>query len=134
MLQLGQKLIDDGVWKTYSGARIKIGRAGSTEWLREQENLERPYKKKIEKGTLSAVVKRDLNVRNLARTILLDWDGVLGEDEKPVSYTEELGFQLLSENPEFLEFVMDVALDNDNFKSEQENKIAKKSAKLSSGS
>ena len=134
MLQLGQKLIDDGVWKTYSGARIKIGRAGSTEWLREQENLERPYKKKIEKGTLSAVVKRDLNVRNLARTILLDWDGVLGEGEKPVSYTEELGFQLLSENPEFLEFVMDVALDNDNFKSEQENKIAKKSAKLSSGS
>ena len=134
MLQLGQKLIDDGVWKTYSGARLKIGRAGSTEWLREQENLERPYKKKIEKGTLSAVVKRDLNIRNLARTILLDWDGVLGEDDKPVSYTEELGFQLLSENPELLEFVMDVALDNDNFKSEQENKIAKKSAKLSSGS
>jgi hypothetical protein len=70
----------------------------------------------------------------LARTILLDWDGVLGEDDKPVAYTEELGFQLLSENPEFLEFVMDVALDNDNFKNEQEKKIAKKSAKLSSGS
>ena len=134
MLQLGQKLIDDGVWKTYSGARLKIGRAGSTEWLREQENLERPYKKKIEKGTLSAVVKRDLNIRNLARTILLDWDGVLGEDDKPVSYTEELGFQLLSENPELLEFVMDVALDNDNFKHEQETKTAKKSLKQSSGS
>jgi hypothetical protein len=134
MLQLGQKLIDDGVWRTYNGVRVKIGRAGTTEWLREQENLERPYRKKIEKGTLSAVIKRDLYMRNLARTILLDWDGVLGEDGKPVAYTEELAFQLLSEQPEFLDFVGEVALEIDNFKNEQEKKTVKKSAKLSSGS
>ena len=133
MYQIGKKLIDDGVWKNYSGASLKIGRAGSTEWLRAQEDLERPYKKKLEKGTLSVTIKRDLNLRALARAILLDWKGVVDMDGKAVAYTEDLGVQALKDDPELLEFVMDVALDNDNFRQEQEAKIAKKSAKLSSG-
>ena len=133
MYKLGKKLIDDGVWVSYSGVKLKIGRAGSTEWLKAQEDLERPFKKKIEKGTLSATVKRDLNVRNLARTILLDWDGVIDENDKPVAYNEEIGTQALLDDPDLLEFVMDTALDNDNFRTEQVDKTAKKSLASSTG-
>jgi hypothetical protein len=130
---IGKKLTDDGVWLVYSGAKLKIGRAGSTEWLKAQEDLERPFKKRIEKGTLSATIKRDINIRNVARTILLDWDGVQDEDGKKVAYTEEIGFTALQDDPDLLEFVLDSALDNDNFRVKENEKVAKKSQNLSSG-
>ena len=127
MYTLGKKINDEGVWKDYSGARLKIGRAGSVEFLKAQEALERPYRKKIDRGTLSATVKRDINIRALARAILLDWDGVQDGEGNQVAYVEDIGVEALLNDPDLLEFVMDIAMDNANFAVEQEQAIVKKS-------
>lgn len=129
MYTLGKKVNDDGVWKDFSGARLLIGRAGNVDFLKAQDSFERPYKKKIDKGTLSIAIKRDINLKALARAILLDWEGVVGEDGKPVPYSEELGATALADDPDLLEFVTDVALDNENFAVETVESIAKKSMK-----
>ena len=131
MLEIGKKRYnDDGEWFDFTDnnetARLKIGRAGSVEFLKAQEALERPYRKKIDRGTLGAATKRELNLRALARAILMDWDGV-SADGAAIPYSEEMGVTALSTNPNLLEFVMDTALDNDNFQTEREQKIAKKS-------
>ena len=126
-LEIGKpKFADDGIWCDFGGSRLKIGRAGSVEFLKAQEALERPHRKKLDRGTLGAVKKRELNLRALARAILLDWDGV-ELDGAAVPYSEEMGVKLLGNDPDTLEFVMDTALDNDNFQTEREQKIAKKS-------
>ena len=126
-LEIGKKKFsDDGIWCDFGGSRLKIGRAGSVEFLKAQEALERPHRKKLDRGTLGAVKKRELNLRALARAILLDWDGV-ELDGAAVPYSEEMGVKLLGNDPDTLEFVMDTALDNDNFQTEREQKIAKKS-------
>ena len=127
MYTLGKKINDEGVWKDYSGARLKIGRAGSVEFLKAQEALERPYRKKIDRGTLSATVKRDINIRALARAILLDWDGVQDGEGNQVAYVEDIGVEALLNDPDLLEFIMDIAMDNANFAVEQEQSIVKKS-------
>ena len=126
MYKIGKKLTDDGIWKDYCGAKLKIGRAGSTEFLKAQEAAERPYRKKIDKGTLSSTIKREINLKALAESILLDWKDVADEDGKAVKYTTELGFEALEADGELLEFVMDIALENDNFRNEQIEKDAKK--------
>ena len=131
--QLGKKVTDEGVWKEYSGAELKIARAGSVEFMRAKEKLERPYRKKIEKGALSIDVSRELNLKALAQTILVDWKGVEDEDGKAVPYSEEIGIQAMSDDPDMLEFVMDVALDNENFSIAREKTLAKKSSKPSGG-
>jgi len=131
--QLGQKVSDEGIWKDFSGARLKIGRAGSVEFLRAVESLEKPYRKKIARDSLSVTVKRDLNLRALARAVLLDWDGVLDSEGKTIAYTEDLGTSALGNDPDLLEFVMDISLDNENFAIERVTDIAKKSSKRSTG-
>lgn len=131
--QLGKKVNDEGIWENYSGARLKIARAGSVEFLKAQEELEKPYRKKIDKGTLGAKAKRDLNLRGLARAILVDWDGVEDEEGNAVAYTEDLGVSALRDDPDLLEFVTEIALDNENYAVEKVAEIAKKSSKRSTG-
>lgn len=131
--QLGKKVTDEGIWKEFDGAKFKIARAGSVEYMRAKEKLERPYRKKIEKGTLSVDVSRDINLKALAQTILIGWDGVNDEAGEAIPYDEELGVQALTDDPDLLEFVMDVSLDNENFAIERKKAIAKKSSKPSAG-
>jgi len=133
MYQIGKKLVDDGIWREYSGARLKIGRAGSVLFIKAQDKLERPYRKKIERGTLPAATKRDINVTALSEAILLDWEGVADATGSEVDYTPELGKEALLNDPDLLEFVMDTALDNSNFAIEEENAIAKKSQSSKAG-
>ena len=117
---------DDGIWVEYEGVRLKIGRAQSVEFLTATDNLERPHKRKIDKGTLSAKVKRDLNIRAIARAILMDWDGAVA-DGKPIAYSEEAGVTALKNMPDLLEFVIDTSIENSNFQNEVEENIVKKS-------
>jgi hypothetical protein len=58
---------------------------------------------------------------------------VVGEDGKKIAYNEEIGVQALLDDPDMLELVMDTALDNENFRTEQVEKTAKKSPVSSAG-
>lgn len=127
MYQIGKKFEDDGIWADYEGSSLKIGRAGSDAHLKAQEENETPYRKKIDRGTLKASVRRKLNLMTLSQSILQDWKGVAGEDGKEVAYTPELGFEALSNDPDLLEFVVDTATENENYAVERVAKIAKKS-------
>ena len=128
-LDIGKKKYsDDSIWVEYEGVRLKIGRAQSTDFLSATESLERPHKRKIDKGTLSAKIRRDLNIRAIARAVLTDWDGVT-DDGVAVPYSEELGCKALSYDPDLLEFIIDTSIENSNFAVEVEEKIVKKSVK-----
>ena len=122
MLDIGKKKYsDDGVWKEYEGARLKIGRTASSDYMSATEALDRPYKRQIDKGTLSAKKRRDLNIRAIARAVLVDWDGV-GEAGEALPYSEELGVKALSNDPDLLEFVIDISIENSNYVARAEKK------------
>lgn len=130
---IGKKLRDDGIWRDFNGAQLLIGRAGSTDFLQCKDELERPYRKRIDRGTLSASKQRELNTKAIAKSILLDWKNVEDESGNAVPYDDDIGYTALSNDPDLLEFVIDVSVDNDNYALAQETKTAKKSQPPKSG-
>jgi hypothetical protein len=48
-------------------------------------------------------IQEALDIRLLAETVLVDWDGIDGDDGEPLEYSEELAEQLLSD-PEMAVF------------------------------
>ena len=133
MYIIGKKLTDEGKWFEYKGAKLLIGRAGSNEFLQALEHFEKPFKKKIARDALGKLKSREINVRALARAVLLGWENVADQEGNEVPYSEDLGYEALRADPDMLEFVMDMALDNENFAAAEEAEVAKKSSKAKSG-
>jgi len=126
LYELGKKVTDEGVWRTYNGgAQFKIGRAGTAEWANVVNRLERPYQRKIKRGTMDARDTQRINYEAISRVLLLDWKGV-GKDGVAVEYTPTEGFDQLINDPELAEFILNEALDIDSFAVKNEDNIAKK--------
>ena len=137
MLKIGKKYRDDGVWVTYTtddgSAELLIARAGNDDFLRAQEQLERPYRKKIARDALSAVTRREISIRAVAEAILLDWRGIAYGDDNEQPYSPEIGYSALLDDPDMLEFVIETSINNDNYLLQREDAISKKSTKPSNG-
>lgn len=84
----------NGVWFPYEGnVRFKVARAGNAHNLAFRAAKVRELGAKID----DEEVVRRLDVEATAKTILMDWDGVDGEDGKPIPYTYEKGIEFLSD-------------------------------------
>lgn len=129
-----KKVNDDFTKSTYTSNGeemvLHIRRSGSPDWLKAQEKLERPHRKAINRDKLPTKTRREINLRALAQTVLVGWEGVVDEDGNDVKYGEEIGFLALKNDPELLEHVIDFSGDIDNFRTEAVKREAKKSLKL----
>lgn len=130
-MQLGKKILDDAQETKYTNAlnetcTLFIARAGSTEYLKVAQKVERPFKKLIEKDRISIEKRRELNIRILAESILKGWKDVVDSEGNEIEYTVDLGIDALNNDSDMMEFIMDYAIDSNNFIN-QEVEIAKKS-------
>ena len=58
----------------------------------------------------------------MAKLVLLDWRNILGEDGKPIDYTEEKAYSILND-PEYHlvhSFVFGVAIDESEYRREEQ--------------
>lgn len=125
-LVIGHKIKDDGVWKKFGDAEIKIARAGSNEHLRISEDIHKPYKKQIDRGTLPRVTQRALLLETVARALILDWKNVADPEGNEVPYSVEAAMQALEFVPDLADFVVDTASDVATFYDDEVKKTAKK--------
>ena len=116
----------EGVWEEFEGSEFLIAYAQNPTFLREKERLERPFKRQIERNKLSGEEHKRILCKALAAGVLLDWRGVT-DGTKEIEYDQEIAAQELQDNPEFLDFVVNVSADVANYKREEVERKAKKS-------
>jgi hypothetical protein len=117
---------EDGDWFDYEGAEFLIAYANNPKYIAARKRLERPFKRAIERGTISEEDQRRITCEALAEGVLLNWKNV-GDGKSPIEYTKEVAAEALRLNPDFLTFVVEVAADIANYKKEAVTETATKS-------
>lgn len=110
--------IEQGTWVDYEGSKLKIAYAASPNFMRIRQKLEQPHRRKIESGTMDPVEHKTLITRAMSKGLLLDWKGVLDAKGQPAPFSQELAYQAMSYDEDLREFVMEVAVNLQNFKSQ----------------
>ena len=111
---------EEGAWEEYAeGIRFRIARATNKNYTRA---LTKAYEKNRRildgKGDASETMSEEIMVGVMARTLLLDWEGVVFKKE-PLPYSLENARMMLGMK-DFRRWVMDKANDFDRFKVAQE--------------
>ena len=110
------KTVDTGIWMDFQGSSFLIAHISNMRFQRSLARLQQPHRRKINEGTLDPRVNKDLLCKAMSEGILLDWRNVGGQGAKDVPYTQAAAYTALSKNPEFRDFVSDVATSLANYR------------------
>ena len=129
----GQDLtkVNEGVWFDSSmipGLSMKIAKVGNTEYEKLLRKLYKPYRKTLQKGKdLDTAITDKIMAEVIAKTIVLDWKGMPGENESEVPFSVE-ECQSLVLDPELREFkeeILEFADDSARFELEMDEETEK---------
>lgn len=121
-----KKLEDEGVWIDIGdGAKLKIARAGNKQANAVSKQLAKPYMAQIQYGKLSDEVATQIAVEVMAKAILLDWKGIQ-YDGQEMPYNTDNAIKILTELPDFRDYVSQVANERKTFQREIDEAITKK--------
>lgn len=121
-----KKLEDEGVWIDIGdGAKLKIARAGNKQANAVSKQLAKPYMAQIQYGKLSDEVATQIAVEVMAKAILLDWKGIQ-YDGQEMPYSIDNAIKILTELPDFRDYVSQVANERKTFQREIDEAITKK--------
>jgi len=117
----------EGQWVDYDATTsFKIASlANNTRYIKLNEQLEKMHGKGP-KRKMDAETKLYVNTKTIAETVLLDWKGVTGDGKTELEYTPDIGQQALANNPDILGFIIDYAVEIDNYRQEETAEKAKK--------
>lgn len=123
-----ESLEEQGVWVNLgNGVEVKVARMGNSAHKAEWRKLQQPHLKEIRLNTLDEETARDLALKALSRTILLDWSGIKDVDGKEVEYSEENAYEALRDNRDFRNAIEEIASEREAFKEELEEDSQKNS-------
>lgn len=108
MLKLGSiktpDVSDEGVWVSipeWPGVRFKVRRIGVRDYQIARELLVQKLSKALNRLPTSPEMEPALG-KLVARHLLRGWEGIAGDDEKPLDWTPEVGLETLTD-PEMKE-------------------------------
>jgi hypothetical protein len=81
----------------------------------------RPYAKQIEKGILDPDKERGLYVLIFVESCMVDWKGVLDENDKEIEYSKENAMNLFKTLPDLFDFLVSESLSDDSYKEDLGN-------------
>ena len=111
----------------YEGdVEFKVARAGNSVFLAVSDRIEKPFRRKAQKGELSTEQTIDNMCQAMAEGLLMDWKGLSTEDGKEFKHSRENAFLLLRHNPEIREFVAEAAANAEAFRQATVEEDAKK--------
>lgn len=109
----------EGQWVPIGrNARLKIARMNNERYRKYIKTKTKPYQSAIRAGTVDDELMIEIVVQAMARTILLDWEG-LTENKAPIPYTVEKAEELLRNKEPFRELVASLANDQQLFQEEE---------------
>lgn len=116
-----EKMEREGVWLDLGSAgKFKLARAGGAnrEYEKKLSAASKPHRRAIETGTIDPKVSISLLADVFADTVVLGWEGVTGEDGKPLSFTVENCRKLLNDLPELFVELQQASAKAANFRRE----------------
>lgn len=117
---------NNGVWVDYaSGFKIKIARMGSRRFKEFMAKAGKPHLRKIQRGNLDNDVADTMMKKAIARTILLDWEGLLDDDNQPIPFSEENALKCLEESYDFYSEVLQLCQERELFQDEEKEAAGK---------
>lgn len=122
----------DGLWFTIQGdSRLKIARAGNTQYLNARRRLEKEFRR--EHGDkLTPEQEQSLNCQAIAEGLLKDWENI-NLNGQPVEYAVEIGARYLKRNPKLLGFTLEKANELEAWEREDLKEQSEKPAASSGG-
>lgn len=81
---------------------FRVARMGpaNKRWLKKFDRLSKPHRRAAQVGALSPEKGREIMVKSLAGTVVLDWRNVEDRDGNPLPFSEENCIKLLTDLPD----------------------------------
>lgn len=108
--------LDAGNWAEYQGARFLIAHAGNDRFQRRMQALNKPFRRKAERGEMDPVDQKRILTQALGEGVLLGWEGVQDAKGEAVPYSSKVAIQMLTNDPALRDFVMEYSMDLQNFR------------------
>lgn len=100
----------EGAWVDAGGGlRLKIARLGNSDYEEHLRKLSKPYSRQIRMNTIENEVLETVIRKATAKYILLDWENLTDDDDKPIPYSEAKAYELLTEYRDFMKMVTELA-------------------------
>lgn len=121
IFETNARLEEDGAWITVNeiyGLKIRIRRLRSDAAIKAYERITREMfgEHKIRRPEdLTNVQSMEILKRQLAESVMIDWEGVYDEDGNEVPYSKEAAMAMM-EMKDFREFVYQAANERDTFR------------------
>lgn len=116
---------DEGIWEDFDGSSFLIAHISNARFQRALAKYQLPHRRKIQEGTIDPEVNKQIVAKAMSEAILLDWKKVVKADKSPVDYTPDLGYKALMRDPDFRDFVTEVAMSTAKFKAEEVEELGK---------
>lgn len=100
------------------GVKMRIARAGgnNTRYGKLLGERMKPHRRQMENGTLDDKVADRIIYEIYADTVILGWEGVTDQNDKPLEYTRENCIKLLTDLPDLFREIQEHATKLENFR------------------
>ena len=115
----------EGVWESIGeGCSIKVARANNPNYNKWFTRLTKPVRRQLRNDTLPEKKSEQILIKLMAKTILLDWEGMY-EGGVELEYSEENAIRLLTEYKDFRQQVDDLSKSIELFRAEEDEEAEK---------
>ena len=115
----------DGVWIDLAeDVSFKIKRFGGKNAAKIkllQAKYMKPYARQIEKGILDPEKERSIYIKIFSESCMVDWKGVVDENDKEISFSIDNAINLFSNLPDLFDFIVAESLNTDNYREDLGN-------------
>ena len=114
---------EEGIWiDVGDGLRIKVASLTNKKYIKMLRAKMKPYRTQVRSGRIKDEVVEGIVRECMARTVLLDWEGLTEDDEETViPYSTDKAKELLDAYPEFMQIVHDTACDHALFVADEDD-------------
>lgn len=123
----------EGVWVQYMEGELQIARMGNPHNRRVFQRVRAPFKRQIQRGTLTDKQQAAIVAETYAESILLDWRGQTDEDGNEFPYSKENAMLVLEVDIDLRDFVEQISQEAALFREEEVQGKPKGSPRKSGG-
>lgn len=107
----------EGVWvPVCEGVEVKLARMGNPRFAAVYKKKCKPHLASLRRGLLDKQTEVELMRQTLAEAVVLDWRGLRDAEGNLVPYSSETALQLLTDLPDFADFVADESRKLENYR------------------
>lgn len=107
----------EGVWvDVYDGLRLRVARLTNPHFREAVRKQGRKHQLSMRRGLVDDAQLDDITRVAVAKYVLLGWENLVDDNDKPIPYSPEKALEIFKESPDFYDMVIEYANDITLFK------------------